>query len=283
MADSSKYWYNHPSVNAVSLLVGLVGVLLAIIFYYKSKAEREPYFSFDPQRTVLVNRALAVGDKLTVAYENNPIVGNISVVQCYFWNDGSKPIHSQDVLEPLKVVLDPGAKILETSVLRQSRPKIVDLHVSPDLALDGKRTNTASVSFLILEKQDGATMQIVYTGDPGVSVKFTGTIEGAEIREVRNVGATLTDSSGHPVSRQKMFPKIAVIMVVSVLLGAFGIAIIDALRAQHSPLFAIKSGVRSVFRPAAFFFLGAFLSGFATSYYTHFFNFRTVPLSLLTH
>jgi hypothetical protein len=64
MIDSSSRWYNHPIVNIFSLVVGLIGVLLASIFYYESRAEREPYYSLEPERTVLVNRALAVGDKL---------------------------------------------------------------------------------------------------------------------------------------------------------------------------------------------------------------------------
>jgi hypothetical protein len=197
-AESLRTWYAHPLVNALSVLIGVVGVLLAIVFFFKSQAVREPYFYSESERTVLVNRELAIGQKLSVSYAGSVSnSGDITAVQCYFWNSGRAPIHNQDILKPIKLVLEAGSEILDVGVIRQSRPDIVDFHVVPDITEDGKRTNKASVSFRILEKGDGAALQVVYEGGPSAKVLFTGVVEGAEIKPVVSRGGRpLTTGSG---------------------------------------------------------------------------------------
>jgi hypothetical protein len=189
MESSGNRWYSHPLVNVLSLAIGVVGILLASFFYLKSKASREPYFYLEPERTILVNRDLAIGQKLAVSYDGyTGATGDITAVQCYFWNAGGTPIHSQDVLEPIAVALPVGNEILEAAVIRQSRPSIVDFRVTSEVGGDGKRTNTASIRFKILEKGDGASLQIVYAGGPEVPIQFSGAIEGAAIQQLKKPG-----------------------------------------------------------------------------------------------
>jgi hypothetical protein len=219
--------------------------------------------------------------KLTVAYENNPTVGDISVVQLYFWNAGDKPIHSQDVLEPLKLVLDPGAQILETSVLRQSRGSIVDFHVSPDLSQDGKRTNTASMSFRILEKRDGAAIQLVYSGGPDVPLRVTGSIEGAQITQLQDVGAARVGPSGRFFTRRSLFLKLEFVMAITLIFSLFASRVFETILAGQSPWTAVKSGLQSLVSRGRVVVLGSFLLASAF-YYFSLLNFRTVPQVLLT-
>jgi hypothetical protein len=188
-------------------LIGVVGVLLAIVFFFESRAVREPYFYSEPERTILVNRELAIGQKLSVSYAGSVSnSGDIAAVQCYFWNAGRTPIHNQDVLEPIKLDLEAGSEILDVAVIRQSRPGIVDFHVVPDITEDGKRTNKASVSFRILEKGDGAALQVVYAGGPNATVLFTGVVEGAEIKPV-------TTPSGRPSTRARVAGTVVIVIV----------------------------------------------------------------------
>ena len=229
MTESTQHWYTHPAVNIVSLTLAAGGVLLAIFFYLQSRSYREPYFYLEPERTVLVNRELAIGEKLTVSYAGfaNPN-GDITAFQCYFWNAGTSPIHAQDVLQPIQVVLQPGTHVLDAGVLRQSRSDIVQFRVSPDLAPDGKPTNTASLSFKIVEKGDGAALQIVYAGGPKAAVHFTGTMEGATIRQMEK--AFMDSPSTGTLTRRIFGYSVSGIMILSIVLAFF----LPYVRALHA-------------------------------------------------
>jgi hypothetical protein len=242
MTDSGQRWYNHPVVNGLSLIFGVGGILLGAIFYIESRAYREPYYYLEPERTILVNRELAIGGKLTVSYAGyaSP-AGDITAVQCYFWNAGASPIHGQDILQPIKLVLGPGTQILDAAIIRESRPEIVQFRVAPDLTSDGKPTNSASISFRILEKSDGATLQVVYAGGPKASVLFTGVIEGANINPMKRA---MAEASSTDSWARRFFGVLGVV----VLVGAFALGatipvlmVIEAVKSSPSPRAALTA------------------------------------------
>ncbi len=105
-------------------------------------------------------------------------------MQCHFWNAGRGSIRLDNVLQPVKLVLGDGAEVLDTAVVRQSRPSVVDFKFSLDRTPEGRRTNKATATFKILEQGDGATLQVVYIGGPKTPVTFEGAIEGTRIQRL---------------------------------------------------------------------------------------------------
>src|ERR1700730_7863875 len=83
---------DHPGFRLFESVLAVLGIVLAIFFYYQSRFRREPYFYVDPTRNILVNRELAIGDKLSVTFAGRPTQhGDITAMQCYFWNAGRAP------------------------------------------------------------------------------------------------------------------------------------------------------------------------------------------------
>jgi hypothetical protein len=189
MNDEKQWpsWMRHPVVGVMELVIGLIGIMLAVLFYLGSRVERKPYYHIEPTRNVIVNRELAVGQQLTVLLGGQSLsANNVTAMQCHFWNGGRATIRPENVLQPIKLVLGNGAEILEVAAIRQTRPEVVKFRVSSDQGPEGKRTNSATVTFSILERNDGATLQVVYVGGPGVSASFQGTVEGAELQQVQS-------------------------------------------------------------------------------------------------
>jgi hypothetical protein len=111
-------------LSIASVLIGMIGVLLAVIFYIHGQKEREPFYFVQPTRNVIVNRDRSIGDKLSITYKGQPLeAANVTALQVYFWNAGREPIKSSDILLPLKVVLDDG-QLLDASISRQTRSLI---------------------------------------------------------------------------------------------------------------------------------------------------------------
>jgi hypothetical protein len=93
----------------------------------------------------------------------------------YIWNDGKLPIKAEDVLEPLKIDLDSGCEIIDARILKVSRA--VTRFAKGDVSDTAK--NELPISFGILERNDGAVLQIIYTGKPEARVSVSGVVMGA--------------------------------------------------------------------------------------------------------
>lgn len=85
------------------------------------------------------------------------------------------PIKAEDVLDPVKVEIDPGCEIIDARILKISRA--VTGFAKGQVSDTAK--NELPLSFRILEHNDGAQLQIIYTGKPDAHVSLAGTIVGA--------------------------------------------------------------------------------------------------------
>lgn len=153
----------------------LVSVPLAIYFYYQSVSERAPMYYVSPQRTRIVDTSIPAPSQLQVLYRGKDLNANVSAVTLYIWNDGKLPIKAEDVLEPLKVQLEAGCEILDARLLKVSRT-LTNLAKGE---VPETEKNSISMSFRILERGDGAALQIIYTGKPDTAVSVKGAIVGA--------------------------------------------------------------------------------------------------------
>ena len=149
---------------------------LAIYYHYQSVQERAPTYYVSPTRTRIVDTSIAAPPQMQVLYKGKDLNENVSAAIVYLWTDGKLPIRAGDVLEPVRIELDPGCNIIDARILKISRPvtKLVRAEVS-----DTAR-NVIPLSFEILERNDGAVLQVIYTGKPDANVSATGTIVGVD-------------------------------------------------------------------------------------------------------
>jgi len=152
-----------------------ISLSLAIYYHYQSVQERLPTFYVSPSRARIVDTSVSTPAQLQVLYRGKDLAANVNAVILYFWNNGKLPIKAEDVLEPLKVELEPGSEIIDARVLRLSRGVT---NFAKGEVSDTAR-NVLPLSFRILERSDGAALQIIYTGKPNAHIAMTGIIVGA--------------------------------------------------------------------------------------------------------
>jgi hypothetical protein len=140
-----------------------------------SLRERLPTFSIDPVRTTIVNSSGFTN--LAVLYNGSPISRqNVISVRVYFWNRGDLPIvkSNHEILRPIQLILQPeDAEILEVRALKQSRREV---GFSAQVSHDNR--SSVDLDFGILEKNDGAAIQLIYAGPEKVIIRPEGTIVG---------------------------------------------------------------------------------------------------------
>jgi hypothetical protein len=163
-------------LDYLGLLFGLttvVGFVLAYYWHAQSVQERAPRYYVAPDRTRIVDNSIPAPPQLQVLYKGNSLSTNVSALALYFWNDGKLSIKAADVLEPLRVELDPSCEIIDARIVKVSRS------VTKFAGEISGARNSLLLSFNILEQGDGALLQIIYIGKPDTAVRVAGTIEGA--------------------------------------------------------------------------------------------------------
>ena len=168
--------------NWLGVIIGVVGVVLAVFFYLGSRARREPVFAVERARTRIVDASEFPGSLSVLRKSGEPINGDVSSIRFHIWNEGKLPIRGAsveeggDVLEPLTLQLsEETAEILDHRIVAVSRPEIVLAELVPDESL----SHVLHVSYRILERDDGFTGEIIYVGDPRAELHLVGALVGS--------------------------------------------------------------------------------------------------------
>ena len=173
---------SNPYVFLALAIIAVVSLVLTVYFWIDSKASRELTYFVNPARAVVVQSGKSTD--LSISYQNQPIQGDITAAQIAIWNAGKLSIKSADVLKPTVIYTEGGEQILEATIRNPGRD------VS-QISLDRTKLKEGMVTlnWNILEKNDGAVIQIIYAGNPTSKIVADGIIEGQN-------HITLADSGG---------------------------------------------------------------------------------------
>jgi len=269
-------------LSLASVLVGVIGVLLAVIFYFRAQREREPFYFIQSTRNVIVNRDRSIGDKLSITYKGQPLdTTNVAALQVFFWNAGREPIKAADVLIPLRVVLD-GGQLLDASISRQTRSLITKCQMLT--------IQTQSAEFICsnLEQNDGLTIQLVYSGDIGLNVHVDGAISESNINLLHRPMSEAEDSTANSsLKRQILLTAVFPLLMVA-LLGPIMLTITGIIfrwknpTGYDSPIKVLKRYSKEVmFTRYTFVLIGAWAGISFGIYYWLFIRLPEIPKTLI--
>jgi hypothetical protein len=167
-----RFFANNPLVGAIGSVASILSLVLAPFLYVEGRSTRELRFAVNPARTVVVKPGQT--SRLSIILDGSPVKGSISAAQIAFWNEGSASIKPDHMLEPLIIQMPKNVGIIDASIRKTSR-KVVKIE------LDESRLSSGILTvkkWNILERGDGASIQITYLGDVAARIKGTATIEG---------------------------------------------------------------------------------------------------------
>ena len=153
-------------------LISLVGSIpIAAVFLWLGEKSKELSFAVSPTRPEIVRAGIA--SSVTAFHNNILIAGNLSAIQFAVWNQGRDPIRQpDDVLRAVTVKPAAGMKILEAKVVATTRDEIEFVIAPP--ATNGDIV----LKWRILEKGDGALVQLLVVNAPDEPISAVGTIVG---------------------------------------------------------------------------------------------------------
>ena len=106
---------------------------------------------------------------LSISHNGKKISGNVSAAQMAIWNAGKRPIRENDILSPIVISTGGGQPVLEARIRKTTRP-IINFTLDTTRADEGK----LQINWRILEKDDGAVIQLIYVGTKRSPYKLAG-------------------------------------------------------------------------------------------------------------
>ena len=211
----------------VGLLVGLVGIAVGLYFGLISRRRRKLLFSVNPVRTKVVTSGQATD--LKVLYRDESLGDiDITAVQLAIWNAGYESIKKGHVRKEIVVTTNPQVRILEASVRTGSPDTGFNLLDSTDSKAKGR----VPVSWEILEKNEGASIQLLYLGTPEVDISVEGLIEGQGHAKRIVTSSSLKSPQEHRKTRRQQSLWVVISLVFSVVTAILQFAI----KVQWDPL-----------------------------------------------
>jgi hypothetical protein len=164
-------FFSNPVVGIIGSLASIAGIFLAIYFYMDAKVVPELTYFVNPAKAVIGKPGQM--NRITVLVDKDTLRTEVSAVQVAFWNRGKQTIKTNNVLKSLVIYTEHGEPILETTIRKMSRD-VVGVGLNQSMMARGRIT----VSWDILERNDGGVIQLIYAGGPDVPIRAECVLEG---------------------------------------------------------------------------------------------------------
>lgn len=164
-------FFSNPLIGIIGSIASTLGLFLAIYFYLDTKESPRLIYYVHPVKAILVKSGQA--SRLTTTFDGKPIEGDVTTAQVAIWNDGKRAIKRENILKPIVLYLESGARILEATIRKASRD-VIHLEIDSSEFQQGR----VPVSWNILEQNDGGIIQITYEGNTNALISIDGVVEG---------------------------------------------------------------------------------------------------------
>ena len=161
-----------PWVTTIGIILGIIGPVLAIVFYYKSLRIKIPTYSV--RSLNVVTDSITKVPNLEMQYLGVK-VQNLTISNLAFWNDGRETMRNTDIAktDPLRIEIKSGFEMLDAQIIsvinKANQFKINTLQEKTVFKLD----------FEYVDRNEGVIIQIVHNGKTNDDVQMCGMIKGA--------------------------------------------------------------------------------------------------------
>jgi hypothetical protein len=249
--------------DILGVIIGVAGVLLAFVFYLKSKERARPAYAV--VSSILIGaseRKLPTGVEIT--YDGRPI-HDLNRCLIFFWNRGQKTLDKSDIVSSDPIIFHTRGQDVEVLEVRSVKGTRAALNASAV-----QSANDIFLAFDFLDQDDGITVEVLASGTD-MRVRCSGTIKGVKKGIERRADTLDTDevpmSTWLPAASTRALLVSAIISLVS---GIFLIASNIPNRHGHaSDVVGLISGITIT----TFGLIGSIL-GF------YFYTYERIPLEL---
>ncbi|MBK7380317.1 MAG: hypothetical protein IPJ03_15240 [Ignavibacteriales bacterium] len=157
-------------LNVISLFVGLLGILLAVIFFVKSIKKKIPYYEVNSFNIISTKLEKKIND-IEIFYKGQKVT-SVTVSKIVIWNSGNETIRKSDIPETNKFTIDieEDYEIYNYEIL-----SITDSDCTLELK---QETEGIVLDFNYLEPNQGFVVKLTHSGNNSNCLSLTGKVIG---------------------------------------------------------------------------------------------------------
>jgi hypothetical protein len=228
------------SENWVGSLIGLIGILIAIVSWLSSRARSRLASQVNSLQLLGSNPALP--NEIEFLFKGS-VVPKVTLSRVAIWNMGNTTLRRDQIIatDPVRITTTEGSIVLEARILKRTR-QVNDFSVG----LRHGFANEVECQFDYLDPRDGAVVEVIHTGNEQINV--VGTLRGIP-KPIVVVGV----KREQPKETSTMSPTAARMLSIFALLLGCGIAAATVLRSDTLTTIDV---IFSLFMGSASAFLG---------------------------
>ena len=147
--------FSHPLVGNI---VGVIGIVSALLFYMRSKRTAKPSFQRFSLR-LLGGTDSELPPEVTVLFENKKI-DRLTRTTLIFWNNGTEVLYGDKIVESdkMKISFDKGNTILDHKILKTTKKA----NAFSAQHMENGNSHQLLVDFSYLDPRDGAVVELLH-------------------------------------------------------------------------------------------------------------------------
>ncbi len=176
----------NPWIGGIGLVLASISILIAIYFGWKSTTKRELVLTQEESSVLVFDPGVTESFELipkNLLWSNpdiDPLSQPVYSISFAIWNRGRAAIKTEHIIRALRIQIGNDAKrliaIWDILPIAWSREEI-EMKIGRNLT-EEKGLPQIPISFGILELEDGASFQIIYSGPEDIDIILKGTVEG---------------------------------------------------------------------------------------------------------
>lgn len=174
---------SNPWVGFVGTLFGIIGVVLSITLYIRSRRLRRPTYYIRSIRWFDGNEV--PHNELTLMFRGHPISG-FTITHIAFWNGGNEMFRASDFAQssPLRLHIPDNFELFDVRIAASTSTEI-GVKLNGPMALPAGVPKEIPIQFDYLDPGDGFKLQVIHDGHPSQGIDLVGKLPGApEFRHV---------------------------------------------------------------------------------------------------
>jgi hypothetical protein len=215
------------SQNWIGALIGIIGIIIAFIFYRKSQIRAS--LSYQTQSLEIIEKSKQILPKEVTITFGDKLVQRLTKTEVILWNSGRTTLREIDIVaeDPLRLEFSKDAQILQTRIIKSNRDtnkftSIIRINSS----------NIVDFNFDYLEPGDGVVVELLHT-DNELYPKIQGSIRGVR-KGAKYSGYTLSYSISRTISKYKKLRRFYTVICLFLSIDIFimGLIMLIASKAK---------------------------------------------------
>jgi len=169
--DELLHYIKENIFNLISILIGILGIILAAVFYFKTRKVKRPVYSLMSFK--LLSAELKKVENIEIKYLGKEIK-NLTASKFAFWNGGRDTIDNSDIPESSKLTI----KAKEDVIIYGAEIIYVSDDANQVQLIKQKGKNEFKVLFDYLDYCQGGIIKILHSGDSSNDLIITGKVKG---------------------------------------------------------------------------------------------------------